>query len=109
MRGTKINARTRVHRRDDALFTPGEQDGNAISTAQRGLLSPRQAAYDLAGRNVHEHMASEVGDDLAVEPGGALRLQIASRYRASSFAAQMKSFSERPPTEWVLYCTRQRL
>lgn len=88
------------HQRGAAVvddYQPGLCSGFIPGT---GLVAVARAAWN---RGLAGH-AAQVGERQGMKP-----VQSEPGRKASSRAAQMKSFKESPPMEWVLKCTVQRL
>ena len=81
----------------------GELHFHHVAAHHFAFLAARQAGQFAAVFEARQVLAAEGRDDLAVD-GGAQILN-----SASTFAAQMKSFSDRPWMAWVLYSTWQPL
>ncbi len=88
---------------DDALVAAGARDLDPVSAGDFAFLAAWHAFQHLAIRQFRQIVTPVCGDDQSVQRAA----QIFSS--ASTFAAQMKSFSDRPPTAWVVYSTRHLL
>ena len=86
---------------DDALIGTAALDLDHITARDLAFLAARHAFQNLPTGQFSQIVTPEGGDDLS------LQLQILNN--ASTFAAQMKSLSDRPPTAWVVYSTRHLL
>ena len=86
---------------DDALIGAGAFNFDHITTGDLALFTARHAFQNLATGQFCQVVSSERSNNMS------LQLQILSN--ASTFAAQMKSFSDRPPMAWVEYSTRHLL
>ena len=89
----------------DHAFIAGGLPAHHVANHAVALLAPQMAAHAHAVGRFDPDMAAVRRDHAAqVERG-----ELAQRFSASTLAAQMKSLSEMPPTEWVLKRTVQRL
>jgi len=79
-----------------------------LADHELALLAARVAHHPLAVGGLHDHVAAVRGHDEAQVQRWVGGQAGSRRNNASTLAAQMKSFTEMPPTEWVLKRTVQR-
>ncbi len=83
---------------DDALVRPREFHRHPVAAGDVALLAAGVAERQRAAAELDLVLAAEGGDDQAL---GAPAQDFKPSVSISTLAAQMKSFMDRPPTEWV--------
>ena len=101
--GAVEQGRTRCDAIDDSLVGAGSFDFNCVAACDLALLAARHAFQYLSTRQLCQIVSPIGGDDQSAQFFGQ------SLNSASTFAAQMKSFSDSPPMAWVEYSTRHWL